>query len=383
MSINTTEKYYNCNTTTDIYFLSQYCTTEVSVASYECFKFYSNFTNLIRKISGIWLLIVGIVGISGNLATLITIPYAAKRKRHGLHKNYFTTTIFILHFSFIDLLHCIFLVVPQGIMYSSQLSPFGRYFCKISIYGGVVTLVADMLAIAIVALSRCLDMVAHQKWTDFCDKKRNISVLILLSWVPGMIALLISLIIESHGIEPGWNCETGGCGFIRTCRLPDVGKSVKRFKDGLRACESGMGVWRLSYFSTIIVPSCSLIIIGVSYVVIYCKVHNSTKYFIDQEQINSSLNERDIKLSKTILILVIMNFFCWLPYVVLITAAIDLTNQPQPATSKHYILRVILVNMFESQYALNFFVYVARSEQYRNAFLDLLPFYNWKRRNSN
>ena len=144
-----------------------------------------------------------------------------------------------------------------------------------------------------------------------------------------------------------------------------------------------MGVWRLSYFSTIIVPSCSLIIIGISYVVIYCKVHSSTKYFIGREQMNSSMNDRDIKLSKTILILVIMNFFCWLPYVVLITAAIDLTNEPQPATSKHYVLRVILVNMFESQYALNFFVYVARSEQYRNAFLDLLPFYNWKRRNSN
>ena len=267
-------------------------------------------------------------------------------------------------------------------MYSSKLSPFGKYGCKIFIYGGVVTLVADMLAISIVALSRCLDMVAHQKWVDFCDKKRNISVLILISWVPGMIALLISLIIESHGIEPGWNCETGGCGFIRTCRLPDGEDIDGTIRNGLRACESGMGVWRLSYFSTIIVPSCSLIIIGISYVVIYCKVHNSTKYFIGREQMNSSLNDRDIKLSKTILILVIMNFFCWLPYVVLITAAIDLTNEPQPATSKHYILRVILVNMFESQYALNFFVYVARSEQYRNAFLDLLPFYNWKRRNS-
>ena len=377
MSANTTVESTLCNSTTDIHSLSQYCTSGSKISSHECFKFYSNATDLIRQISGIWLLIVGTVGILGNLATLITIPYAAKKKRHGLHKNYFTTTIFILHFSFIDLLHCIFLVVPQGLMYSSKNSPFGKDGCKIFIYGGVVTLVADMLAIAVVALSRCLDMVAHQKWSDFCDKKRNIAVLILLSWVPGLIALLISLIIESHGIEPGWNCETGGCGFIRTCRLSGGG-----VKDGLRACDSGMGVWRLSYFSTIIVPSCSLLIIGISYVVIWCKVHNSTKYFTDQEQINSSLNDRDIKLSKTILILVVMNFFCWLPYVVLITAAIDLTNEPKPATSKHYIFRVILVNIFESQYALNFFVYVARSEQYRNAFFDILPFYNWKRRNS-
>ena len=125
-----------------------------------------------------------------------------------------------------------------------------------------------------------------------------------------------------------------------------------------------------------------MLIICISYVVIRCKVHNSTKYFIDRQQSNSSLSQRDIKLTQTILILVILNFFCWLPYVVLITAALDLTSAHKPSSAKQYILKIMLVSMFESQYALNFFVYVARSEQYRNAFLDVLPILGMKRKNS-
>ena len=292
---------FMCNSTEAIHSFSHVCTSGSNLLQYECFKFYNNMTDTIRQIAGAWLIILGTVGILGNLITLLTIPYAANKKRHGLDKNYYTTTIFILHFSFIDLLHCLFMVVPQGILYSSESSPFGIYGCKFIIYGGVVTLVADMLAIAIVALSRCLDMVMHQKWTEFCDRKRNIAMLLLIVWIPGLIALLISLIIEWHGVEPGWNCETGGCGFVRSCtHNEDV--SMDDLK-GLKNCNTGLDVWRLSYFSTIIVPTCSLLIICISYVVIRCKVHNSTKYFIDRQQSNSSLSQRDIKLTQTILIL--------------------------------------------------------------------------------
>ena len=63
-----------------------------------------NSIDIIRKILGIWLILIGTVGFLGNLATLITIPYSAKQKRHGLDRNFNTTTIFILHLSCVDLL---------------------------------------------------------------------------------------------------------------------------------------------------------------------------------------------------------------------------------------------------------------------------------------
>ena len=144
-------KEFICNSTEAIHYFNHVCTSGGNTSQYECFKFYNNMTDTVRQIAGTWLIMVGTVGILGNITTLLTIPYAAYRKRHGLDKNYYTTTIFILHFSFIDLLHCILMVVPQGVLYSSESSPFGIYGCKFIIYGGVVTLVADMLAIAIVA----------------------------------------------------------------------------------------------------------------------------------------------------------------------------------------------------------------------------------------
>ena len=135
-----TSKEFICNGTAEIYLLNQLCTLSSNATKYECFKFYNNITDIARQISGGWLILVGTVGILGNLATLLTIPYAAKRKRHGLHKNYLTTTIFILHFSCVDLLHCLFMVVPQGLLYSSNSSSFGIHGCKIIIYGGVAHL---------------------------------------------------------------------------------------------------------------------------------------------------------------------------------------------------------------------------------------------------
>ena len=79
-------------------------------------------------------------------------------------------------------------------------------------------------------------------------------------------------------------------------------------------------------------------------------------------------------LPKTILLLIMLSFTFWLPYGVLINTALDLTNHPKPSTSVQYVIKIVLVSVFESQYAINYFIYVARHEQYRNALLDVLPF---------
>ena len=371
---------YSCNSTSDIYLLNQLCTNGSNSSAYECFKFYSPTADVTRQMSGIWLLVVGIIGILGNFATITTIPYAAKRKRHGLHRNYKTTTIFLLHLSFIDLLHCLFIVLPNGILYSSESSPFGQYGCTIIINGGISTFVADILALALVALSRSLDMNMNQKWTRFCDKNRNIILLLLLVWVPSLVSLSLSIFIQYHGIEPGWQCETGGCGFLRSCKYDDTNLT----NDGgynFRMCNDGIDVWRLTYFSTICVPIFAILIICISYIVIWHKVHKSKMYFVniqetqeDTQENTTHLSEREMKMTRMILTLIVLNFLCWLPHSLLIVAALDFTSKPMPSTSWKYILKMVLVCMYESAYALNFFVYVARSEQYRHALLDAFWF---------
>ena len=151
----------------------------------------------------------------------------------------------------------------------------------IDVYGGVSTFVASMLAMALVALNRCLDMFWNNKWAVFCDKKRNIILLLFLAWIPSLLSIIILLILQSHRIETIWHCENGGCGFVRSCELHNGTDLLADSGDNFRNFNDGIDVWRLTYFFSICVPIYPLLIIIISYLLIWCRVHQSTKYFRD------------------------------------------------------------------------------------------------------
>ena len=366
-----------CNNTEQIYMLSQLCPAALDLSKLECVKSYGFETDVIRKAAGIWITLAGFLGIFGNVVTLTTVPYAAKHKLYGFDRKFRSGTIFILHLALMDLLHCILIVIPLGVQFSSSHSPSGQNSCRIYLYGGVATMVVDMLALTLVALSRCLDIAMKEKWTKFCEKWRNISFLIFPTWIIGITTVVFFFIIEQDGIETGWKCETGGCGWIHSCDKYTVPNSeIGMYKN----CSKGTPLWRLTYFATLFIPSICIMVIIVSYIGIWYKVRRSTKYFqsLGVNPITPSpvlhtkqLSQRDIKMTKTILILIVTNLLFWLPYGLLINTALDLTVEPQPYTKEQYIVTVVLVAIFESQYAINFFIYMARHEQYRNAFFGV------------
>ena len=298
---------YTCHSDVNVYLLSQLCTNGSSSSKYECFVFKNSTANRIRQVSAIWNIIIGSIGIFGNLATISTVPCAAKRKRHGLDSNFRTTTLFILHFSFIDLLHCLFMVLPRGISYLHESSPFGRYGCPIIIYGGNVTFVADMLALALIVVSRCLDMVMKENWKRFCNKQRNLIFLFLIVWVPSLLSISLLPILQTHGIEIGWNCELGGCGYVRASESLDDKNILAVGDNNLGNCSFDIEVWRYMHITTICVPIFALLIIICSYLVMLYKVHNSTMYFFDNKEISARFNRRDRKMTQTILIFVALN----------------------------------------------------------------------------
>ena len=113
--------------------------------------------------------------------------------------------------------------------------------------------------------------------------------------------------------------------------------------------------------------------------IIWYKVHESKKALVNQENNVSALNQREIKMTLTILILVVLNFVCWLQYTLFhIVVSYHTPKSNNPTSDSHdtssasndYILYAVLLSIFETQYASNFVIYVARSEQYRHAFLD-------------
>ena len=93
------ENNHSCSTSERIYLLNDMCTNGFDASTLECFKSYGQMTDASHISTGIWHIFIALVGIFGNLTTLIAIPYAAKKKRHGIEKDYSTTTIFLLHLS--------------------------------------------------------------------------------------------------------------------------------------------------------------------------------------------------------------------------------------------------------------------------------------------
>ena len=169
-----------CNNTKDIYHLSVTCSSAANISLHECFKSYSPVIGFIRPLAGTWMLLVGVLGILGNLIILTTVPYAVKHKRHNLHKNFANSTVFILNLSFIEFVHCLFFVLPQGLLFFNESSIFGDHGCTIIMGSCVLTVTSDMLAMALIATSRYLDISFKEKWNQFCDLKRNVITLLLL-----------------------------------------------------------------------------------------------------------------------------------------------------------------------------------------------------------
>ena len=88
-----------CNDTNHIQMFSDFCL--------EYPKEKQCFPQQMRGMSvaaGVWCIMNAILGFSGNLLTILAIPYAAKKKKFNLHRNW-PLTIFILNLAIADFLY--------------------------------------------------------------------------------------------------------------------------------------------------------------------------------------------------------------------------------------------------------------------------------------
>ena len=111
--------------------------------------------------------------------------------------------------------------------------------------------------------------------------------------------------------------------------------------------------------------------IVLSYFVIYCKIHNSKKSIDstktcrrrDRKKSVTDLTAREKKMTTTILILILLNMVCWLPYQLNNIVILEIMGENYDRFTND-----IFAGIYFTQFSLNFFVYVLRSEQYRKSF---------------
>ena len=363
---------FSCNTIYEKFWLSYLCTNGSDTTGLECYNnFYaSNQTAYVfRKGLGIWLILVGLFGSFGNLYTLLSIPFAANRKQFGLDENFKTNTLFILHLCFIDLCNCMLYIFPHGIIHIMEQWPFPPFGCSFVVFIGMLTVTGDALALAFVALTRYLNTFFPKRWSNICDKKINTSFMLLAIWLLSGIQV-IPFAFKSYGLELGWDCEVGGCGFRKTCMIYENETIPRLILDPEYLCDSPFYAnitFIYSYSLTSYIAS--MAIIAGSYSSLLYKVHISRRSFKGESdrKLTETLEKRERKMTLTILILILLNLFCWLPYQ-LSNIYIFATRSEHVKSSEQFYFDLFIAIYF-TQYSLNFFVYIVRSEQYRKAFL--------------
>ena len=101
----------------------------------------------------IWGLLNLLLGTFGNIMTMIAIPYAVWKNRWGLHTNWWTSSIFVVHLAFYDWLFSMFGMLDKIIYNLGYKWPFGSAFCMFSIKAIPIISQASWYALGFIAVS--------------------------------------------------------------------------------------------------------------------------------------------------------------------------------------------------------------------------------------
>ena len=197
----------------------------------------------------------------------------------------------------------------------------------------------------------------------------NFSLIFDVFTILGILALPLIILISYNNVEVGWDCRYGVCGFIRSYKENDVYQIIQKTSF---SASTGYEVWDLIHIYTFLIPLLSFLTMSFSYVLIWYKVHKSAKYLIERSDMPETLNQREMKMTKTILILISVSLLCWLPLPILKFNFLSFHDPNNSSSATNYVFYVIIQSIFVSQYALNFFIYISRCKSFRNAFLDIL-----------
>ena len=346
-----------CNYTSfeeDIYF-KNVCTNGSNTTFVECIKDIDEISATLSNFLGGWYIVICSFGIFGNLATIICIPFAARKKILGFDKSFNNSGIFICNLALIDLCHCFFSMILNGYALLADEWPFGTFWCDFSSYVRGFAFYGGTLGLSLIGISRCLDFTIKTKWENWADEIIHPILLIVCSWLPGIILMIPSL----TNFSVGWHCGVGTCDFNYSNELMILWVDV------------------FLIFSMLVMIFC--------YLVIWSKARKSKETI---EQLNSletrrksllemALEIRNKKMTRTILFLILMHICCNLPVVVYniyYTIQLEIAEEQSiiavlpfiHSSAFYYVMNIL----YGSQSAINFFIYAFTNEHYKTAYIE-------------
>ena len=348
---------YKCNSTRNIYILSELCFDNQNTGL-ECVAPYGKTELDLQYIHGSVYVLIGVISIIGNLVTVFSIPFAARNKLHGFDYKFREITLFILNLCFVDLCTSLMCILPTSIEDFSNNWPFGKTSCVLEVIIGLTMQLTAPLSIALISVSRYLDLAKSKLWGKWTHNNLTLFITLLLPWLLSSIAI-IPYFVPSMKLEFGWDCIGRACGIILKCETDSCNDE---YWIGLDLIE-----W---YITTMLFISVA--ITTISYVLLWRRARDSAKCLKRGGIITNELLNREVKMTRTILLLLVIHGICNLPIAIFQIAAsvLEFANiQKEGFQEGFQILAYIFSLAYMAQFGLNFFICIGSNEQYQMAYV--------------
>ena len=347
---------YQCNSTENVFLISDLCLERYDLDSVQCVVAYDTPVLIFRYIEGYFLAIIAVICGICNVITLLSVSIANKRRRHGFDKKFRQITIFIVYLSLIDLCWSLTCAWPLSYELIAMRWPFGKAFCSLKVICAATISLVEVQTIALIAISRYLDLTKSSLWRRWTESNVGLTVSFLIPWILSLIVTVLPW-VPSMEIAFTWNCFGGGCGAVSTSN--DDGSE----SPGVKFVSIYMFLFTLF----------SVFVVGIFYYLLRKDVKTSTKYLKENVEkcettsanVASKIDDRELKMTRTILMLTGVHAICNIPMVVFQMIPFG----PQENTSM--IVWHLIMIIWTCQFSVNFFIYAGSNEQYQMAYLDL------------
>ncbi|XP_071944066.1 melatonin receptor type 1A-like [Antedon mediterranea] len=307
-------------------------------------------TQVLLIVEIIILIILCVVGLFGNLLTIVAIVRTNKLR---ITENYF-----LVNLALADIIVCVIIEPFYLLTLISGRWPFSsNTFCAILAAMAVVALSSSVLNLLAIAVNRYFCIVQNQRYATLYTTRRTIFYCVMI-WVGSISSTIIP---AGFGIL-GFDEPYLGCGFIdsdESWMYQTISMVILFTFSIITFVFCYYNIWKEAHMSSTRTKQCSSSN-TTSQVCLAGSVGTLTK--LQKHLSKSKLNQqtREIQVAKTSFIVLSAFIICWTPFVLLVV--FDRTHVAPGVFAPMFIL-LELANS-----SINPFIYAWRNQQFRNTY---------------
>ena len=154
----------------------------------------------IRKFAGRLLIIICIIGIVGNLLNIASILYAKIKRIHGFDDNFNRIIVFILSLSLVEFFLLSFGMLSNALGLLAPDWHINSDLCSIYPLVWRNPYIMESVAIAIISIGRCVDILRPKMWRKYSSKNWCLSIFLAAPWLVWGISIFPVFVSSEIGI---------------------------------------------------------------------------------------------------------------------------------------------------------------------------------------